>query len=158
MRFSVDFNWQGVRRIQADLLRTGERAEHAGPAFEAIGDLIMDIEEEQFDTQGARTGRRWAAIKPETIARKLRRGEDPRILHATLRLRESLTNASHPDQIFHVVNNALIFGSSVFYGEIHQNRGLGRGRKRRRAIDFTPRDRRDIIRVMQRWIIRGEIR
>lgn len=156
MRFSVDFNWQGIKRIQGELLRTGARADNAEPAFEAIGDLIMDIEEEQFNTQGARTGRRWAAIKPETIARKLRKGQDPRILHATLRLRESLTNASHPDQIFQVFNNTLLFGSRVHYGEIHQNRGLGRGRKRRRPIDFTLKDRRDVVRVMQRWIIRGE--
>jgi hypothetical protein len=151
------FEVAGDRQIDRELLRVGDRAVDASPAFEAIGVRLLEIEREQFDSQGGRGSGGWKPLKPATIREKARRGEDPRILHRTRRLVMSLTERGSSDQIFEVSADGLVFGSRLPYAGAHQNPRPGNPLPQRRPVEFTETDRRDIVKTLQRWIMTGEV-
>lgn len=54
------------RRIQA----MRHRSRNMSPVLEDVGEKWIDIIEEQFDMQGARTGKKWAKLEFDTIKRR----------------------------------------------------------------------------------------
>ena len=102
---------------------------------------------ERFDEQP------WAPLADSTVESKSAAGLDPRILHATLALRESLTTGA--DGSFTVVNdNGLWFGTSIDYAKFHQ-KGTSR-MPQRKVIEFNVANRRSFTREIQRYVARGE--
>src|SRR5205807_5567870 len=73
-----------------------------------------------FRSQGGSD--RWAPLAASTVAYKARHGLDPRILHATLRLRKSLTTFDGEDHIFEITEDEMMVGSRTPYGIFHQSR------------------------------------
>lgn len=153
MRLSLDVF--GDVQVDRELLRFADRAVDARPAWDAIMHQLGVLEREQFDSQGARASGGWAPLAPSTVADKARRGLDPRILHATGKLRASLTEPAGPDAIRESLPNAMRYGTSVPYARFHQQ-GTGRT-PQRREIELTATDRhRMFVQTMQRFLVTGE--
>lgn len=151
----LQFEVFGETQLDRELLRFSGRAINAKPALEAIVENIQRQIDEQFESQGARGSGGWQPIKPATVARKVALGLDPRILHETLRLRESLTAESHPDQVKLVRPLDFTLRSTVEYGQFHQ---LGtRTLPVRRPVEFTAADRASYAKILHEYLIAGVV-
>ena len=82
-----------------------------------IADLMLGIMGKVFDSQGRRGGGSWRRLTEEWLSRKREDGLDPRILHASGALRESVTRRGALDQIIDISNDGLLFGSQLPYAE-----------------------------------------
>jgi len=140
----IDVDSAATRR---DLKLIAERARDVRPAMEGIIDRIYDAAAKQFDSQGAYARTPWPANAESTVERKARLGLDPRVLHATLDLRDSLTHPGGSNFAF-AQHNGLIFGTAVEYA---------------RYLDETyplvvPHDAElhTWVRIVERWIIDGD--
>ena len=102
--------------------------------------------------QGAYASGGWQTLKASTIASKLRANQDLRILHATLRLRRSLTGRS-PDSVREFRRGRMRWGTRVEYAGYHQT-GTDR-LPRRRPVELTETARRQVVRILQRYIVTG---
>ena len=147
----------GDVQISRRILRVGKHATDARPAFAAIADFVMAETDRQFQTEGAHASGGWQPIKAATLRRKQQQGLDPRILHATHALRDSLTRKGDRNQILRIRRQELVFGSRLPYATVHQNPRAGNPLPRRRPIELTERARRRIVKILQRWIITGEL-
>lgn len=169
------FEVDGDRLIERDLLRLGEYAQDATPAFEAIGGLMMEETKDQFATEGRHASGGWRPLAPSTVRRKLHGGRFTRgfaigpgggnfvavssgglgILYETGALERSLTDRDAPNQIFEAAPQELVFGSSLPYARYHQ-RGTHR-MPQRRPLEFTEPAKRRMVKILQRWIVTGEV-
>lgn len=154
MRLSLEAFGEQV--FSRELLRIGENAGDMKPAFDEIHTVLMGASRRQFSTQGGYSGG-WQPLAPSTVAYKRRNGLDRRILHATLRLRNSLTQPSHPDHVYEASADEMFSGSRVPYGGYHQSGGGNL--PRRRPVDFSagggPRVKNDIVKILQRHLLGG---
>lgn len=150
----------GDVQLARELLRFGERAEDMSPAFEQIADDFLQIQEFQFDSQGGMFSGGWAALAPSTIESKRRQGLDPRILHATLALRNSLTNKNDPNHVRRITPDTMEVGTSVTspsgfpYPAAHQN--PKQGQKQRRPIELDEDISSDWVKVLQEYLVQFE--
>jgi len=152
----IDFSIAGETLISRELLRFGDRAHDARPAFSAIADDIFRIQLAQFNSQGGRgPSGKWAPLAQSTVEAKARANLDPRILHATLALRNALTRRGADHQVLHVTDSFLVLGADLEYLAFHQH-GTSRMPKRR-VFDFTKVDKRSIPKVLQRFIMTGKV-
>jgi len=148
----LDIQVFGEDIIAREILRPmGDRALDARPAFEKIGDQFMEAEEELFDSQGNAAGQGWEPIQAATIEYKRRAGLDPRILHATLDLRKSLTERGDENQVLITEDSFMVFGSTLKQFEIHQRQG------ERKPLAFGEQTKRDAVKTLQRFIFTGEV-
>lgn len=145
----------GEKLIARKIDRLGYRALTAKPAFEGIADTIRGYEKRLFDSEGASSGRPWEPLASSTLAHKATSGLDPRILHATHRLRKSLTDRSSPEHLEIATNDSLVFGSLVPYGKYHA-RGSGHLPKRR-PIEFNEQQKRRILKKLQLYVMTGAV-
>lgn len=151
----IVFEISGEKQVNRELLRVGEYAGDARPAFSAIADLIMDETAEQFASEGRHASGGWKPLADSTLREKARLGFGSRgILERTLDLERSLTVRGDANQILEIEPDALTFGSSLRYGDYHQ---LGRGVPQRRPVELTEDARRRVVKVLQRWILTGEV-
>lgn len=153
MRFT--FEAHGERLIEREILRMGDHALDMRPAFEFVAQAMMELERWQFDTQGARGSGGWAPLKLATSREKARKGEDPRILHASRALEHSLTDQGDANQRLEIHESWMVFGSTLPYAPLLQS-GTSK-MEQRRPIDFTEPDRQGIVKIIQRWIMLGEV-
>lgn len=101
-----------------------------------VADVIFEIEEQIFNSQGRRGGGSWAADSPGWLRRKLARGLDPRIGHATLRLRRAMSVRNAPHQRMAVTSQSLTIGTDLPYAATQQ--------RHRPIVKFLPRDKQEI--------------
>ncbi len=146
----VELDVFGDTQLKRRLLRFADGATDASPAFQTIADDLRDLERRQFASQGSSASAGWAPLAPSTVTRKARLGLDPRILHATGRLRASLEGhgAGHLEI---VQPHQLVFGTTVPYARHHQH-----GTEimpRRRPIELREQDRRQVVRTLQRHLM-----
>jgi phage gpG-like protein len=147
----VDVSIGGDRQVSRQLLRFGERAVAARPAFEMIGELLFELEKEQFASEGGRASGGGAPLAESTVAS---RGSSHPILDLTGELRSSLTGRG-PNNTFLATDDFLLFGTSVEYAGFHQ---AGTSRMpRRRVLELTEADRVAAAKVLQRFIVTGEL-
>lgn len=153
----VGIRWSvwGDDIIARDLLRFSEHAVDPVPAFVAIAEDIRDALEMQFDSEGGHASGGWAPLAASTVANKAAAGLDPRILHATLALRNSLTDASAEGAHFEATPDGFTFGSDIEYGQYHQT-GTGI-MPQRRPLEFTELEKRGFMKTLQRWIVEGDV-
>lgn len=151
MRVELDFYGE---RVVREFVMVGERAEHAEPAMYAMGLKVMDIVREQFYTEGAASGHPWDHLAESTIQRK---GGDASILFESGDLFGSLTELGYPGQIFDVGADSLDFGTHIDYFKYHQSRKPREHLPRRAPFDFTEHDKRELMRIPQRWIVGGVV-
>lgn len=148
----MDLEVFGEKQLSRELLRVGANASDMRPAFDDVHALFLKVEEKQFSTQGAAYSGGWKPLAPATVKHKLRHSLDPRILHATLRLRKSLTNKTHVDHVFRSSADEMFVGSRVPYGAVHQ-KPVTSPLPRRRPVEFSNDVRREIMKLLQRHVM-----
>ncbi len=145
-----EFEAHGDKLVSREILDMGDRALDARPAFRLIADDFRQFERARFDSRGEGT---WRPLAPSTIAEKARKGQDPRILHATGRLRASLTEREDPDAYERIFPNFMLFGSSVPYA--HYLQTGTRKMPARKPLGFTEEQKVTTLKHLQRYIVHG---
>lgn len=148
------FEASGDKLISRRLLRYADRAVAAKPAFDSIADTLRGYEKRLFDSQGASGGARWDDLADSTKRAKASRDLDPRVLHATLALRKSLTEKDDPEHEEYTTDSYLLFGSRLSYAGYHQR---GRGVPTRKPLQYGENQKKYIMRKLQRYIATGEV-
>lgn len=155
MKFVIDI--AGDTQLEREMLRVGSYAGDARPVFQVIFDDLVAISRKQFDTQGRYGSGGWKPLKPATIENKARLGLDPRILHATLALRKSLTQKGASQQVRVITSSMLEFGSELEYLKYHQLGAPGANLPQRRAVELPEHDRRSLVKRLQTYIMTGKL-
>lgn len=152
MRLEIDVF--GDTQLARELLRFGDRATDMSPAFEEIADNFLLNEERQFSTQGSYASGRWAPLAPSTVTGKAKAGLDPRTLHATRTLRNSLSRQGAPGNVREIKSDEMFVGTSVEYARYHQ---MGtKHMPRRRPVELTVNRRRMWMKILQRFLVEGD--
>lgn len=147
----------GDQQLSRRLLRFTDRVDDMRPALRVIADDFLDIQKSQFTSQGRYGSGGWRPLAPTTVASKARRGHDPHILHATLRLRKSLTSKYGPDVVRKITRNEMFVGTRVPYAKHHQH-GAPRARlPQRRPVELPARDRKNWMKILQRYLVEGDV-
>jgi phage gpG-like protein len=137
----------GDTLVKRHLLAMADRTDDASPAMGSIIESLYDAARQQFDTAGAAGGTPWPANADTTVERKSREGLDPRVLHATLDLRESLTGPGGAN-IAIAQADGVIFGTTVEHARYL--------RERYPMVRVDAREKRDWVKAVQKWIIDGD--
>lgn len=135
----------GDRAVQEKFLSMGSRAANARPAMQQVAMFILETMDRIFETQGRHAGQVWAPVTAEWQERKARLGLDPRILHATLALRDSMSNLEDPNQFLRVTNRSVTLTSTLPYAEA-QNRA-------RRFAVIAEEDRFVIRKIIEDYLV-----
>jgi len=140
---SVHFVAFGFKQSAANRRKMGRDAmlSMKDPLDEIVDD-ITEIEETVFNSGGRRAGGSWKRVTPRWQRRKAAKGLDARTMHATKRLRRSLTYRGDPEMIQDVrpLEGTIRFGTKVPYAEMHA-KGL-HGMPKRPVITFTQGDKK----------------
>jgi hypothetical protein len=145
-----EFEAYGDKLVSRELVDMGGRSIDARPAFTLIADDLMASEKRRFNSRGFST---WAPLAESTIASKARRGLDPRVLHATTRLRDSLTRKHDPHQVLIIEPQFLVLGTNLDYAGYLQT-----GTRRmpaRKPLGFPVGQRRKAIKRIQKFVVTG---
>lgn len=152
MEFKIDVH--GDTQIKRELLTKGKRPGNAKKLWPSIFHLLESREKRQFSTQGKYASGGWAPLAPSTKARKAAMGLDPRILHATHALRDSLIGKTK-DSVRKSKRSSMEYGTSLPYGGIHQHGGAHI--PQRRPVELTMATRKEITKRVQRFIMTGQV-
>lgn len=149
MRLTIDSH--GEQLVARELFGIAGRAVDLRPAMVEIRDRIWDDTKRQFDSEGAFGSGEWDPLAPSTVAGKAAAGLDPRILHAKGDMERALTGQSGAS-IGVASRDGLAIGSTLPYPALHQS-GTSR-MPQRRPMQLPDRTRRDIPKIVQRYVIR----
>lgn len=152
---SYDISVQGAGRIREDLIRFGERSATMRPVLERLAMLIYEEQEDLYASAGAAVGG-WAPLKEATIAAKLKAGLDPRILHATLSLRNAITGLDD-ESLIRVTDSELRIGTSIPYFRYHATGSKDGTLPKREPAIFDAVMKRNVTKSIQRWIMDGTL-
>lgn len=151
----------GADEFMLDLTRFSDRATNltsignGSDIAKSFDRQFVSIEKRLFQSEG-RTGEHgmWPEIRPETIRRKIRKGQDTRILHATHELEDSLTRMTDKNHVRRITKDEIFLGTKDPKAVFHQR--ARNGRLKRRVIDVTGRQRRTFAKILQRYIVEGD--
>jgi phage gpG-like protein len=143
MKYAVSV--MNVKLVQMKFERMGMAALAARPAMDRVALLMMAIEKRIFSGQGRRGGGSWAQDSPEWLDRKIANGLDPRILHATLALRASMSESEDPNQDLKIGDHFVHLGSLLPYAA-RQNRDRPFNR-------FIESDRVEIRSIIKSYLV-----
>lgn len=111
----------GDKHAEIALLSIGERARYMRPALEEIYLTILDIVDENFDTEGQRGGfKRWDPITYGYEIYKFKRRPGKPILQFDSELKASVTQYRHPEQFLRIDQTKIVFASKLARGRWHQ--------------------------------------
>jgi phage gpG-like protein len=150
----------GDKHAASRLEGIAANAANTRPAMEEIYLTILDIEEEAFDNEGARSGfTRWHKLALATVVYKVKRHLSPAILEETGRLRTAMTTFRHPDQYSRIERDKIVFSPrlpSIPYGRIHQFGGVAGGSliPARPYIRFSETDKQAFGRELLRHVMK----
>lgn len=153
MPVTLSFSFYGDDQLRRTIARTVEAAADMRPAWEVLADRFAAMERRQFDTEGKFGSGGWAPLSPRYAAWKARHYPGKTILRRTDRLYHSLT--SRPLGVEVIEPAFAILGSAVPYGEHHQHGGGNL--PRRRPVELPESERRQWVKVVQRFLIVGEV-
>ena len=151
MRVTIDA--LGTRLVQRDLLGFADRSADVQPAMEQALDLVRESASEQFESAGAHGSGGWAPLAPSTVARKARLGLNPGILRETTFLEFSLAG-SGSGNIAIARKDGADYGTTAPYAKFHME-GTSR-MPARPPLQLTEGERRDIIRIVQRYVVENQ--
>lgn len=143
----LELSLSGDVQVKRKLLRIGDRAIHAKPAFEAIATVLMGIERAQFESEGRRSSGGWDELAPSTIEAK----GDSRILFESGALMASLSEDGDENMTNQATDDFLLFGSKLGYAGYHQT-GTSR-MPQRRPLELRETDRVGITKILQTHIL-----
>lgn len=142
----------GETQLDRTLARFSDRARDARPAWEALADRFGALERAQFASEGRYSGG-WAPLSPRYGEWKAEHYPGLPILELSGDLKASLT--SRPFGVEIIEPGFMAIGSDVDYGRWHQE-GTDR-MPRRRPVEFPDSERRAWIKLLQRFIVTGEV-
>lgn len=140
-----------MRRI----ITVGEHAANLAPAYMWISRDFERIETSQFETKGAYGGHPWAPISDSWAKQKAAAGGDPRVLHFTLALRNSLTRRNARGAVRTVRPDSLTMGTRIPYSHFHVT-GT-RYMDARQPIVIPGHDRRRWNKALTYYIMHGRM-
>lgn len=153
MPLRLRFSFYGEEQIDRTLDRL-EAVDDMRPAWEVLADRFYRAEARQFASSGAYGSGGWPPLSPKYAAWKARRYPGQPILRRTDDLWKSLTQRGAGGGVLVLEPSFMVIGSSVDYGEHHQKGG---GRlPRRRPVELPDEERRQWVKVIQRFIVTGE--
>lgn len=120
-RFSVDFVWSPMPAVLANgyFMSAEMLSRIEEPLSRAVEDVLSDEIEMNFETESS-GGVGWPELADSTKIKKAQQDLDPRILHATLALREGATSPGTWDIQKEAHNEALAtLADPTGYGEAH---------------------------------------
>lgn len=149
MRISLDV--QGTTVLSRELVGMGHRALDVSPAMRDVRDIVYASNTKQFDTEGTHGGTGWQPPSYEWTRFKQNHGLDTRTEQATLDLRRSLTGRAR-GSYSRARRDGLDVGSTVPYVKY--------AIKRNALVSPTEAERREMVKVVQRFIVesRGRTR
>lgn len=150
----ITFEAFGEQILDRQMSLRVDAGQNLGPAMQEVARFVMKVLKRRFDLQGAYGSPRWAALSQARIDEKKRLGLDPRILHATLALRNSLTRRGAKGQVLHTGRDLMQLETDLFYGRFHQR---GEGQKVRKPVYIAEDNRRRFIKIIQRYLRTGEV-
>jgi hypothetical protein len=127
--------------------RVMKRMNNPNPAWDVIINMIHAIQSKQFTTQGARGGIPWDDITDDWREKKARMGYDARILHMTLKLRESVTSRTAEGHYYRRTRTSLTVGTTIPYSKIVD--------EKRPIFGITPADEREFAHILSVYIAKG---
>lgn len=138
------------------MIRGGKLAvSNMKPAMELVADDLLLAIEQNFESQGRRGGGSWKPDSTEWANRKAAAGLDPRILHATEALRDSMTVRGDPAMDLHITNKQIRLDSFLEYAAVQQ---YGGGRSKlpaRPYARFTQHDVDDWAHIVEEYLIKA---
>lgn len=146
----------GEDRLSEEILRVGRNAIDVEPALDAVYERFIRAEEKLFESEGSSDGSAWAPLKDSTLEYKAAHNLDPRVLHATLSLRNSLTDPSDPGAVFEPTPEGAFMGSDVEYAIFHESAEPRTSNlPRRPVVALTQDEKLQWLEILQRWIMTG---
>lgn len=157
MPVEINIEIFGEKAISRRLLRLGERAIDAAPAFEGVALMFYASEKQQFDSEGEWASGGWVPLMQSTIDEKLRSswfsGGSELILQKTGALMRSLTESDAPESRKVVGPNFVELESTVPYGKYHQT-GT-RKMAMRKPVELNESTKTAMVKILQAWILGG---
>lgn len=148
-QFSVTVD--GVEMVLRGFNRL-ERIDDFRPLWGNVIGEFHQIEAEQFMSEGAAGGAKWAPLKkPYADYKEVAYPGQP-ILQATSELRESLIETDALGAVVRPGQEELVIGTSIPYGLFHQ-RGTRRGLPRRPPINLSEAQKRRIQKSIQKGLV-----
>lgn len=139
----------GDKHLMATMLSWAARASNAAPAYAAMHEYVLEVEQELFESEGASGAHGAWNDRKET-----RKPDDGHpLLQASGRLMESLTDKGHPEHQFVMTHTGFVMGTSVPYAEAHQT-GT-EFMEPRRVIDLTMANRQTLVEILHLFITRA---
>lgn len=153
MAFRFTFSVYGDTQVDRTLARFADNVADATPVWEALAAKFQAAERRQFATEGRYASGGWPALSPKYAAWKARHYPGKPILEREGHLKASLTE--RPFGVEAIEPGYMVLGSDVSYGAYHQ-KGSGR-LPQRRPVELTEAQRRDWVRLIQRFIVTGKV-
>lgn len=135
----------GIKRVSTKFERMGVAAVNAKPAMETIASLMFRIFEQTFKSGGRRGGGSWKRDTTEWLERKQRLGLSPNINHATLALRNAMSERGAPHQELEVTNTFVDLRTDLDYAA-----AVNRVRP---FVKFTPYDKLEMRKIVRDYLI-----
>lgn len=144
----------GATEVQTRLRVMSERSQDFRPVLGTIMTELIAWTDAQFDTEGQSGSGGWAPLADSTILGKAGAGLDPRIMHATLALRNALTRGGNPKGSKRQIRpQSLKYGTTIPYEGVHYT---GRpGMPARPPVEITKGQKNKIKRQLTRWVKDG---
>lgn len=153
MAVRLTFSFYGEAQLDRTLARMSDAVHDLRPAWEVLAARFAAMERRQFDTEGRYGSAGWSPLSPRYEAWKAAHYPGKTILRRTDDLYNSLTR--RPLGIEVMEPQFAIFGSPVDYGRFHQ-RGSST-LPRRRPVEFPEAERVQWVKVLQRFILTGDV-
>lgn len=154
MAVRLTLRFFGEAQLDRTLDRFAENVDDATPAWEVLADRFARAERRQFDTEGAYGSGGWAPLSEDYGEWKANVRPGAPILVFDGELRKSLTE--RPFGVEVLLPGSMVIGSDVDYGLYHQQ-GTDR-MPRRRPVELPETERREWVKVLQRFIVTGRAR
>lgn len=144
----------GDRRVHQLLSEMADRARGVLPVWPKVGDYLAGEFTKQFDSEGAHFySRKWKPLEPNYLRWKIKHGYDPRRLHQTGAMRDSLT--SRPMAVETYSASSATFGTNDPKAKWHQNGTTNM--PRRQIIRVTADLSDDVSSIIARFIFENRL-
>jgi len=153
MAVEINIEVFGEMIISRRLMRLGERAVDAAPAFEEIATLFYDSGKLQFSSQGAWASNGWAPDKQATVTAKIAQGFSALTLQKTGAMMQSLTSSEATYSRKKIGPDFVELESTVPYGKFHQ---FGTSKMpMRKPVELNEATKNTMVKLLQRWVLGG---
>jgi hypothetical protein len=135
----------GDTLIERRLLRWSEHVYEPGPVWDKVKDKFQTSFERAFSQQGPG----WAPLKPGTVRQRIAEGYAPGpILTRSGKYRKAMTKELKS----HETQNQMILVAPGVPGKFHQK---GTRKMAARPLRLAENEKREVGKIIQRWLIEG---